>query len=90
MDSAIKGHLGEIVVTHKDRLCRFGFDLFERLFSQYSNGKIVVLHQPEPVSTVSEATPSKKTSKKKSYKTFKGRLFPTPQERRDAVGAAVQ
>jgi len=34
-----------------------------------------------PVSTVSEATPSKKTSKKKSYKTFKGRLFPTPQEK---------
>jgi len=47
LDAAIKGNIGEIVVTHKDRLCRFGFELFERILSQCSNGKIVVLNHTE-------------------------------------------
>jgi predicted site-specific integrase-resolvase len=45
LDFAIKGNIKEIVVTHKDRLCRFGFDLVERIIKDYSNGKIVVLNQ---------------------------------------------
>jgi excisionase family DNA binding protein len=44
LDFAIKGNIKEIVVTHKDRLCRFGFDLIEKIVSS-SNGKIVVLNQ---------------------------------------------
>lgn len=47
LDTAIKGNLGEVVVTHKDRLCRFGYDLIERIISTHSNGKIVVLDQQE-------------------------------------------
>jgi len=47
LDAAITGHIGEIVVTHKDRLCRFGFELVERLVTTYSKGKIVVLNQEE-------------------------------------------
>lgn len=47
LDSAIKGNVEEIVVTHKDRLCRFGFELIERIVSTCSNGKIVVLDQQE-------------------------------------------
>ena len=43
LDHAIKGDIGEIIITHKDRLCRFGFDLFESILSQCSHGKIVVL-----------------------------------------------
>ena len=35
----------EVVVTHKDRLCRFGFDLIEGIIKEHSNGKIVVLNQ---------------------------------------------
>ena len=46
LDSAIKGDIAEIVVTHKDRLCRFGFELFERIVNS-TNGKIVVLDQGE-------------------------------------------
>lgn len=42
LDSAEKGDVEEIVVTHKDRLCRFGFELIERIVQKY-NGKIVVL-----------------------------------------------
>ena len=45
INSAIKGNIKSIVVTHKDRLCRFGFELIERLISEYSNGEILVLNQ---------------------------------------------
>lgn len=44
LDSAISGDLFEVVVTHKDRLCRFGFDLIERIITR-QNGKILVLDQ---------------------------------------------
>lgn len=45
LESAIKGNIEEIVVTHKDRLCRFGFELIEGIVKEHSNGKIVVLDQ---------------------------------------------
>jgi predicted site-specific integrase-resolvase len=45
LDSAIKGDIEEIVVTHRDRLCRFGFELIERVITSGSQGKIVVLNQ---------------------------------------------
>jgi len=45
LDYAITGDLEEVVVTHKDRLCRFGFVLFEKLFEKLSNAKIVVLNK---------------------------------------------
>lgn len=45
LDSGIKGDISEIVVTHKDRLCRFGFELVERIISKTSNGKILVLNR---------------------------------------------
>jgi excisionase family DNA binding protein len=47
VDEGIKGNIQEIVVTHKDRLCRFGFDLIENIISEYSNGKIMVLNQQQ-------------------------------------------
>ena len=47
LDSAVKGDIGEVVVTHKDRLCRFGFELIERIIVQYGKGRIVVLDQKE-------------------------------------------
>ena len=47
LDSAVKGNISEVVVTHKDRLCRFGFDLIERIITDHSNGKILVLDKRE-------------------------------------------
>jgi len=47
LEQAIKGNIREIVVTHKDRLCRFGFDLLENVVRTYSHGQIVVLNQRE-------------------------------------------
>ena len=43
MDLAHKGELQEVVVTHKDRLCRFGFELIEYILETQSNAKIMVL-----------------------------------------------
>ena len=43
LDLAHKGELQEVVVTYKDRLCRFGFELFEYILETQSNAKIVVL-----------------------------------------------
>jgi predicted site-specific integrase-resolvase len=38
--------IGEVVVTHKDRLCRFGFELVLRIIES-TNGKILVLNKQE-------------------------------------------
>lgn len=37
------GNISEVVVTHRDRLCRFGFDLI-RLIIEKNGGKLVVLN----------------------------------------------
>ena len=47
LDIAIAGDLSEVVVTHRDRLCRFGFELIEGIITKHSNGKIVVLDNPK-------------------------------------------
>jgi len=44
IDSIIKGEISEIIVAHRDRLTRFGFEFFEDLLRQYSNGKIIVVN----------------------------------------------
>ena len=41
IDWIIEGKVEEVVVAHKVRLARFGFDLFEDLLKKYSNGKII-------------------------------------------------
>lgn len=42
LDSALGGTLAEVVVVHRDRLCRFGFELVERIFTK-CNVRLVVL-----------------------------------------------
>ncbi len=41
---AIEGNIGEVVVAHKDRLARFGYELIETIINKYSGGKIVILN----------------------------------------------
>jgi putative resolvase len=43
LERVYKGNVKEVVVTYKDRLCRFGFELVEWVFKQ-TNTKIVVLN----------------------------------------------
>jgi len=43
LDSCLQGCIGEVVVAHRDRLCRFGFDLIDQLVTK-GGGKITVLN----------------------------------------------
>lgn len=45
IDFAIKGEVEEVVITYKDRLCRFGFELITHIIETYSNGKITILNK---------------------------------------------
>lgn len=49
IDLGIKGKIEEIVVVHKDRLARFGYDLIEYIIKTYSNGKITIINEKEEV-----------------------------------------
>ena len=42
---AIEGKVNELVVAHKDRLTRFGYELIEDIVETYSKGKIIVIEQ---------------------------------------------
>jgi predicted site-specific integrase-resolvase len=42
LDACIQNNIGEIVVAHRDRLCRFGFELIESLVTK-AGGKIIIL-----------------------------------------------
>jgi excisionase family DNA binding protein len=44
---AIEGKVNELVVAHRDRLTRFGFELIEEIINKYSKGKIIILSEPE-------------------------------------------
>lgn len=41
---AIAGKVEELVIAHKDRLARFGFELIEDLIKDYSNGKVIIIN----------------------------------------------
>jgi predicted site-specific integrase-resolvase len=43
IDLAIEGKIKKIVIVHKDRLTRFGFEMIEYIIKKYSNGKIIIL-----------------------------------------------
>ena len=47
IDFAINDNINELVIVHKDRLCRFGYDLVEDLIKKYSNGKIIIIELQE-------------------------------------------
>jgi len=49
IELAIEGKVEELVILHKDRLARFGFELIEYLIEKYSNGKIIVVNKKEEI-----------------------------------------
>lgn len=42
---AIAGRIEELVIVHRDRLTRFGYELIEDLIKDYSGGKIIILSE---------------------------------------------
>jgi excisionase family DNA binding protein len=57
IEYAIKGEIEILVVSYKDRLARFGFELIEKLIVEYSNGIIKIENKKE------EETPEEEISK---------------------------
>ena len=52
LEQIYQGHISEVVVAYKDRLCRFGFELFEWICQKH-NTKILVLN---PVAETEDRT----------------------------------
>ena len=44
---SIKGNINEVVIVHKDRLCRYGYELIEDIINKYSHGEIKILNKTE-------------------------------------------
>lgn len=55
LDMCLQGTIGELVVAHRDRLCRFGFELIEQLVIK-AGGKIIVLENSDNKSSEQELT----------------------------------
>ena len=53
LDACMSGEVEEVVVAHKDRLCRFGFELFHYIITK-QGGKIIVLDEENNKSTNEE------------------------------------
>jgi predicted site-specific integrase-resolvase len=53
LESCMQRTIGEVVVAHKDRLSRFGYDLF-KLIIEKSGGKITVINSDENKSSEQE------------------------------------
>jgi len=47
IDMAIAGQVKELVVSHKDRLARFGYELIVDLVKDYSRGRVLIMYQSE-------------------------------------------
>lgn len=45
IDLSINGELDELVIAHKDRLARIGYDIIEHLINKFSDGKIIILNK---------------------------------------------
>jgi predicted site-specific integrase-resolvase len=57
IEAGIRGEIEEVVITYKDRLTRFGYEIIEYIIEKYSNGKIKVETKEE------EQTPQKEIVK---------------------------
>jgi predicted site-specific integrase-resolvase len=56
MEKAINGEIEELIITYKDRLTRFGYEMIEWLITKYSNGKIIIINKNEEETPVEELT----------------------------------
>lgn len=53
LEQTMLGNVTEVVVAHKDRLCRFAFDLVKTIF-EFTNTKLIVLNENKDKSTEQE------------------------------------
>ena len=53
LDACLQRNIGEVVIAHRDRLCRFGYDIFEQLITK-AGGTITVIDDENNKSTEQE------------------------------------
>lgn len=53
LDACLQGVIGEVVIAHRDRLCRFAFELIESIINK-AGGKLTVLENNNNTSTEDE------------------------------------
>ena len=56
INMAIKNEIEEVVISYKDRLARFGYDLIEIILKEHSNAPIKILNKKEEKTTEQELT----------------------------------
>jgi putative resolvase len=56
IEMAIEGQISEVVITYKDRLARFGYEMIEWIIERYSNGNIKVMNKKEEETPEQEIT----------------------------------
>ena len=56
IDHAVNGEIEDLVITYKDRLARFGYELIEMLIKNYSGGNITILNKKEEETPHEEIT----------------------------------
>jgi predicted site-specific integrase-resolvase len=54
IEMGISGKIKELVIVHKDRLARFGYDLIEFIIKKYSNGKITIINKETEIEPEAE------------------------------------
>lgn len=47
IEKGINGKIKEIIIAHKDRLARIGFELIEMILEKYSDAKIIILNNSD-------------------------------------------
>jgi len=55
LEACLQGCIGDVVIAHRDRLCRFGFELFEELVTR-AGGQIIVLNNSNDKTSEQELT----------------------------------
>ncbi len=56
IEKAIKGEIEEVVITYKDRLTRFGYEMIEWIIKKYSGGEIKIINKKEEETPTEEMT----------------------------------
>jgi predicted site-specific integrase-resolvase len=55
LEACLRNNIGELVIAHRDRLCRFGFELIESLVTK-AGGKITILDSSNEKTSEQELT----------------------------------
>lgn len=56
LELGINGEINELVISYKDRLARFGYEMIEWILKKYSDSDIIIINKDEEDTTKDEIT----------------------------------